>query len=172
MNLKTITVALLVSAQALVFANPTYLTSQEKYDSCFSSSKPMVTMYTSPSCGPCRQMKPDFYKASQSNPDLSFHLVEINKSEMKNIVQKLQIQAIPTIIFSCDGEVIARTRGGLSKKELAKEIAQFKDTLAKRAEKKASDAKKASQEAAQKAEPSKATKSAKAPVAPARPAKK
>ena len=56
-------------------------------------------------------MKPHFYKASQSNPDLSFHLVEINKSEMKDIVQKLQIQAIPTIIFSCDGEVIARTEG-------------------------------------------------------------
>ena len=39
MNLKQITVALLLSAQALVCANPTYLTSQEKYDSCFSSSK-------------------------------------------------------------------------------------------------------------------------------------
>lgn len=172
MNLKTITVALLLSTQALVFANPTYLTSQEKYDSCFSSSTPMVTMYTSPSCGPCRQMKPDFYKASQSNPELSFHLVEIDKSEMKGIVQKLQIQAIPTIIFSCDGEVIARTRGALSKKDLAQEIAQFKDKLAKRAEKKASETKKASKEATKKVEASKAKKSEKAPVAPAQPTKK
>ncbi|MBA2307345.1 thioredoxin family protein [Candidatus Dependentiae bacterium] len=156
MNFKTIALTFVLCSTSLLLAHPTYLTSVEKYNSLFNSSKPMITMYTSPSCGPCMQMKPDFYKASNTHTDISFCLVEINKPEMKDLTQRLQIQSIPTIILSCDGKIIARTRGRLTKRELEQEITQFKDALAQRSKK--------SQETTKKLVPSADKNVKKAPV--------
>ena len=131
MNFKALALTLALCTFPAALASTRYISSSEQYNSYFSSSKPMITMYTSPSCGPCRQMKPSFYKAAQAHPDLSFYLVDIDKPHMKDILQKLQIQSIPTVIFSCNGKVIRRTRGCLSKNELEQEIAQFKNSLPK-----------------------------------------
>ncbi len=132
MNFKTIVLSLVVGSSTLLLCNPTYLNSPEKYESHFSSHKPMITMYTSPSCGPCRQMKPDFYAASNTYSEITFCIVDINKPGMNDIARRLQIQSIPTLIFSCDGRIISRTRGQLSKRELDKEIAQFQTAVAGR----------------------------------------
>ncbi len=51
---------------------------------------------------------------------------------MNEIARRLHIQSIPTLIFSCEGRILSRTRGQLSKRELEKEIAQFKTALAGR----------------------------------------
>ncbi len=75
---------------------------------------------------------------------------------MKDLTQRLQIQSIPTIILSCDGKIIARTRGRLTKRELEQEITQFKDALAQRSKK--------SQETTKKLVPSADKNVKKAPV--------
>ncbi len=168
MNLKTLALTLGLFSSVALLAHPDYITSREQYDSCFNSSTPMITMYTSPSCAPCRLMKPAFYKVADNHSDLTFHLVEINKPELKGIVEKLNIQSIPTIIFSCNGEVIARTRGGITKREIEQEIANFKNKLAG----KRSETKKTSKETAQKSAPSTGKKNKKSSVAHHRSAKR
>lgn len=135
MTIKTVVLTLLVSSASLLLAHPLTITSQKKYDSLFPSTTPMITMYTSPSCGPCRQMKPDFYKASDSHPDIQFCIVDISNPTMRPLAQKLQIQSIPTLVLSCNGKIIARTRGRLTKKELEQEITQFKQKIAQQTKK-------------------------------------
>ncbi len=132
MNLRVCIFALALCNQSLVLSDAVYLTSPEKYETFFGSEKPMITFYTrlsNPPCPPCKRIKPYFLEAALAHPDISFCLIETTTSSMNEIMKKLTIMKIPTLIFSHKGQILSRHTGILTKSELEQKIASFKASL-------------------------------------------
>ncbi|MBA3751621.1 thioredoxin family protein [Candidatus Dependentiae bacterium] len=129
MNLRVCIFALALCNQSFLLSEAVYLTSPEKYETLFGSEKPMITIYTrlsNPPCPPCRKIKPYFLEAALSHPTISFCVVETTVSSMNEVMKKLTIMKIPTLIFSHKGQIISRHSGMLTKSELEQKIAGFK----------------------------------------------
>lgn len=56
-----------------------------------------VVYFTASWCVPCRQMKPQFARASVIDADRDYFIVDID--ETPDVVSRFDIQSVPTIIF-------------------------------------------------------------------------
>jgi thioredoxin 1 len=55
-----------------------------------------VVYFTAPWCVPCRQIKPQFARASVMDADTDYYIIDIDESP--SVVEKFSISAVPTII--------------------------------------------------------------------------
>lgn len=67
-------------------------------------------------CGPCKMLAPVFEKLSDEITDVDF--CKVDTDENAELAIKLRVSAIPTIMFICNGEIVARTAGYMDEDEL------------------------------------------------------
>lgn len=70
-----------------------------------------------PWCGPCKAMKPAFDKLSEEYGDRA-RVLAVNADESSEVLQKLQVFAIPTVVVFRGGNEIARRKGAQSESDL------------------------------------------------------
>ena len=115
---------------SLLAAQVKDITTVAEYEKIFKT-EPMITLYFSNNCGPCKATKPHFHKAAEEHTNINFCMIDTTNSKLQNHINKLNIQAIPTLIGSCNGSIILHHTGGLTKNELERKIAEFKESIAK-----------------------------------------
>ena len=77
-----------------------------------------IKMFTSPTCGPCKMMKPIVESIVNEN---DYTLTKICVAEFPEIAKEEQIQFVPTIMIYKDG-VLKETITGIKTKNILKSI--------------------------------------------------
>ena len=67
-------------------------------------------------CGPCRMFLPTLAEFAEENPDIEVYKVNADKNP--DLVTRLGIRSIPTILFYNDGELVDTIVGPTSKEKL------------------------------------------------------
>ncbi len=88
------------------------------------SDRPIVVKYVSPSCGPCRTLKPILNKVVDEFEG-KIHFVEIDIEKDPDIAQNAQIVGTPTVQFFKDKELLQEVRGVKPKSEFRKIIESY-----------------------------------------------
>lgn len=70
-----------------------------------------------PWCGPCKAMKPAFDKLSEEYGDRA-RVLAVNADESSEVLQRLQVFAIPTVLAFRGGNEIVRRKGAQSEADL------------------------------------------------------
>jgi thioredoxin 1 len=60
-------------------------------------------------CGPCKKIAPAFEKLAEVYPSIAFLKVDVDESP--GLVDKYDIQAMPTFVFLKDGVIVKRIEG-------------------------------------------------------------
>ncbi|KAI3428728.1 hypothetical protein D9Q98_007552 [Chlorella vulgaris] len=81
-----------------------------------ASSRPIVVLYTAPTCGPCRTLKPIMSKVVADYPG-KVHYVEIDIEEDPDIGQSAGVQGTPTVQIFKDKERVQNLPGVKMKRE-------------------------------------------------------
>ncbi len=146
---RTLASLALVLCSFSLIARVHKITTLEEYNAAFMSNKPMIAMYSSRSCGPCRVMKPGFIHVSDDNPDIHFCLIDVENPELEEIINGHNIRSIPQVIFSYKGEKIMTERGSMGKETLENCVDRFrvKFTTKKSADKQTTTPKKEAKKA-------------------------
>ena len=75
-------------------------------------------------CAPCRQLEVVLESAMPLYADrVKFCKVDVDRSPL--LVTKYDVQAVPTLLFMCGGELVSRRVGLLSSGELEQELDAF-----------------------------------------------
>jgi len=73
-----------------------------------------VVYFTAEWCGPCKQLKPQYGKASVADPDTNYYMLDVDKVPSDELT-KYGIQSIPQVFVMKKGEIAkvikARTAG-------------------------------------------------------------
>jgi len=85
------------------------------------SNRLIMVKYVSPSCGPCKALKPILNKIAEEYQQ-SIHLIEIDIEEDPEIAQMGQIIGTPTVQFFLNQELLREVKGVKGSKE-------FKETI-------------------------------------------
>jgi len=74
------------------------------------SSGVTVLKFTSPTCGPCRTIKPALESMAEDFPNVTW--IEINtKDDREGYVDKYRVTVVPTLVFLKRGVEVARHTG-------------------------------------------------------------
>lgn len=84
----------------------------------------VIADFYSDSCVPCKRMSPVLAEIEEEDPDI--RLVKININFDKELSDKYEVQAAPTLIFFKDGTETERTRGAVRKNEITEIINKLK----------------------------------------------
>jgi thioredoxin reductase (NADPH) len=89
------------------------------------SQQPLLVLYTAPTCGPCRTLKPILQKLVQDEftGKLKYILIDIDQDQ--DIAQAAGITGTPTVQIFKDKAKVAELRGVKQKSEYRNEIEQF-----------------------------------------------
>ena len=118
---------LLISAPAA--AQVFKLKTMEQYTRAFKSDTPMITMYTSVRCGPCKMMKPSLHKMAKHHRDISFFVLDIDTPDFSGLLKELGIRSLPHLIFSNKGEKLISEVGSMGTKSLEQCINKFQSEI-------------------------------------------
>jgi len=86
------------------------------------SDRLMIVMYSSPSCGPCRTMKPMLSKVLEEYPEDAIHYVEIDIAEDQEIAEAAGITGTPTLQLFKNKDRLAVHKGVKMKNDMRKMI--------------------------------------------------
>ncbi len=135
MTIRILLVSVLITLSS-INANVVNITSKEIFDRHYMSDKPMVTMYTSKGCMPCKRMKPLFYAAAEAITDITFAILEVKSrstfgfhpepTELEVLTKA--IRSVPTLIFSHKGKEVKREHGLMNREQLNTSINTFRST--------------------------------------------
>jgi thioredoxin 2 len=68
-------------------------------------------------CGPCRAMAPMFEQAAAAlEPDV--RLIKVNADEAPEVASELGVSGIPALLLLRDGQIIARSAGVMSARDI------------------------------------------------------
>lgn len=81
------------------------------------TERPTIIDLWAPWCGPCKAMKPSFDSLSEEYGDRA-RVLAVNADESPEVMQKLQVYAIPTVVVFRGGTEIARRKGMQSASDL------------------------------------------------------
>jgi thioredoxin 2 len=74
------------------------------------SSVPVLVDLWAPWCGPCRMVSPALEQLATERAG-SLKLVKVNVDKAPQISQRFEVQAVPTLLITRDGKVLARRAG-------------------------------------------------------------
>jgi len=86
-----------------------------------TSNRPLIVFYTSPSCGPCRSLKPIVFKLADEYHD-KVHLVEIDIETDADIAEAAGVNGTPTIQLFKDKARVENLPGVKMKSEYRQKI--------------------------------------------------
>ena len=82
----------------------------------FKSEDKCVVYFTAEWCGPCKQLKPQYGKASVSDPDTNYYMLDVDKVPA-DVISYYGIQSIPQVFVMKNGEIAkvikSRTADGI-----------------------------------------------------------
>ena len=112
--------ALLLSAVLITaaYGQVKVLHTVSDFEKALKNSRPTLILFSSAHCGPCRALKPHYYRAALKNTAIDFYLVDTSKKIFKPMLKKHKITGIPTLFGCKDGKIIERESGITSRKEL------------------------------------------------------
>lgn len=67
-------------------------------------------------CGPCKMMAPVLEAIAEVNKDI--HFVKVNVDVEMELLSKLSVMSVPTLIFYLDGEVVGKLVGFQPKQKI------------------------------------------------------
>lgn len=75
-----------------------------------------VVYFTAEWCGPCKQLKPQYGKASVMDPETDYFMLDVDKIGA-DMLEKYNIKSIPQIFIMNNGEILksvtSRTADGI-----------------------------------------------------------
>ena len=96
---------------------PTKINNAEFEREVLASELPVLADFYSDSCIPCKRMSPILSQLEVEYAD-KIKIVKINTNFEKELVEKYNISAAPTLILFNNGEEISRIRGAAKKDEI------------------------------------------------------
>ena len=75
------------------------------------SSVPVLVDLWAPWCGPCRMVSPALEQLARERAG-TLKLVKVNVDTAPQISQRFDVQAVPTLLITDGGKVLARRAGG------------------------------------------------------------
>ncbi len=94
-----------------------------------NSEIPVVVDFFAPWCGPCRVMNPIVNDVAEEFAGV-VKVGKLNIDDFENLATEYRIEAIPTLLFFKDGQVVDRIAKLISKKSLAEKIETLLATVA------------------------------------------
>ena len=88
------------------------------------SGLPVLVDFYSDSCIPCKRMSPVLSQLESEYGD-KIRIVKVNINFEKNLVEKYQIQAAPTLVLFNNGVEVSRIRGAVKKDDIIELINSF-----------------------------------------------
>ncbi|MFZ1864020.1 MAG: thioredoxin family protein [Polyangiales bacterium] len=76
--------------------------------------------FWSPTCGPCKAMAPAFEALANELADEPIRFIRINTASQAQLAEPFHIQAVPTLLFVHNGEILDVRVGALPGPALAK----------------------------------------------------
>ena len=86
------------------------------------SGKPVLLDFWAPWCEPCKMVHSEISQAAANFGD-AVKVVRINVDTMRNVAEKYEIMAVPTLLFFKDGKPLKRIIGYASQAEISKFLA-------------------------------------------------
>lgn len=91
-----------------------------------TDGKPMVIDFSASWCPPCQQLKPIYAKLTEEYQN-EITMVTVDVDENKEMAEKFDVQAIPTLIFfNKEGKIIDRTTGFIPEQDLRSKLEAMK----------------------------------------------
>jgi thioredoxin len=81
---------------------------------------PAILDFWSPTCGPCQAMAPAFEAVAAELAEEQIRFVRINTAAQAELARPFNIQAVPTLLFVHNGEILDVRVGALTGSALAK----------------------------------------------------
>jgi thioredoxin 1 len=95
---------------------PHAITTVKQYQEVIQKAKDLVVLKASASwCGPCRAMEPLVKSVSEKHKDVLFLSLDIDDG--KELADKLNISAVPTLLFIKGGQIKHTQQGATQKLE-------------------------------------------------------
>ena len=79
-----------------------------------------VVKFSAPWCGPCLLLKEVIERIAENNPGIDFFTC--NTDENQDIITKLGVTSIPTLIFYKNGKEIERRKGNIPEPQIIEVI--------------------------------------------------
>lgn len=122
-------ISLFVMTMILVLPMALYAVFKAPQDSAAiaaSAGKPVVMEFSSPMCSECMKLNKvlDVVEPKYSNK-IVFNKINAARMDRKTMkeVQKYDVKVVPTMVFiDCDGNVVSRTEGSMTKDALTKHL--------------------------------------------------
>jgi thioredoxin 1 len=96
----------------------TELTEQTFDEFVLNSNKPVLVDFFATWCGPCKRLKPELEKFSESNQEVYVATVDVDKFRDK--LEKYNIMSVPTLLLFNNGKETKRESGFMSVDDLNK----------------------------------------------------
>ena len=102
----------------------------ESFDAeVLSSDRPALVDFSASWCGPCRQLEPVIDELADEYAG-TVTVAKVDLDESQEIAMKYGVQAVPTLLFFRDGEVVDRIIGVRPKGEIVEKMDALATTLA------------------------------------------
>jgi thiol-disulfide isomerase/thioredoxin len=75
-----------------------------------------VLYFTASWCGPCQQIKPIYKKCLETHQNISFHMIDVDDSKNKTLLDTYGIESMPTFIFLHNNRIVGKINGADSNK--------------------------------------------------------
>ncbi len=92
------------------------LQSENYFNTILNDNITGVVIFTAPWCGPCLLLNDVMVKIAEHNPGVDFFTC--NTEENTDLITKLGVHSIPTMIFYKNGKEIERKKGNVPKPQI------------------------------------------------------